>query len=213
MPALLPTGRPLEGPHVRLEPLHERDLLLLGKLLRDPEVYAHGFLMHRQPESFADSVGLARERYLRADEPLDGRGGGRVPYIVRLVDPRLGEPGTVVGTSALAEADLRNEKIHLGSTLYGRAWWGSVVNPAAKLLLLDHCFDDLGFGRVKIQTDALNTRSILAIERLGAVREGVVRRDQRREDGSFRDTVMFSILTGEWPTVRAGLLRRLGSGR
>ncbi|HEX3613485.1 MAG TPA: GNAT family protein [Sporichthyaceae bacterium] len=209
MPALLPTGEPLAGPQVRLEPLHERDLLLLGKLLRDPELYASGFGMHRQAESFADAVSLARERYLRPGDVLDGRGGGRLAYVVHIVDPRLGEPGTVVGTSTLAEADLTNEKIHLGNTVYGRPWWGSAVNPAAKLLLLGHCFDDCGYGRVRIQTDVVNKRSAAAIERLGAVREGVARRDQRREDGTFRDTVMFSILATEWPAVRAGLLARI----
>jgi N-acetyltransferase len=66
----------------------------------------------------------------------------------------LGAAGTLVGTSCLSEADLRNEGIHLGSTLYGSRWWGTQVNPESKLLLLAHCFEDCGYGRVKIQTDA-----------------------------------------------------------
>ena len=99
----------------------------------------------------------------------DGRGGGRTAYAIRLV-----ADGALVGTSSLMEAHLTNESIHLGSTLYGSRWWGSQVNPEAKLLLLSHCFDDCGFGRVKIQTDALNTRSQAAIAKLGAVREGVL---------------------------------------
>jgi RimJ/RimL family protein N-acetyltransferase len=107
------------------------------------------------------------------------------------------------------EAHLVNESIHLGSTLYGRRWWGTQVNAEAKLLLLRHCFEACGFGRVKIQTDALNTRSQAAIAKLGARREGVLRRDTKREDGSFRDTVVFSVLVDEWPTVEAGLERRL----
>ncbi len=115
-----------------------------------------------------------------------------------------------MGTSALLEADLVNESVHLGSTFYGRRWWGTAVNRSAKLLLLRHCFEHLGYGRVKIQTDALNTRSQAAIDRLGAVREGVLRRHVRREDGSFRDTVVFSVLSVEWPAVRAGLEERLG---
>jgi RimJ/RimL family protein N-acetyltransferase len=83
------------------------------------------------------------------------------------------------------------------------------VNPEVKLLLLTHCFDDCRYGRVKIQTDALNARSQAAIAKLGARREGVLRRDLRREDGSFRDTVVFSILKQEWPEVRAGIEARL----
>ena len=77
------------------------------------------------------------------------------------------------------------------------------------MLLLAHCFDDCGFARVKIQTDQLNTRSQAAIARLGAVREGVLRRHMKREDGSFRDTAVYSVLKTEWPEVRTRLLERL----
>jgi len=101
--------------------------------------------------------------------------------------------------------------VHLGATLYGRRWWGTAVNPESKLLLLTHCFDDCGFGRVKIQTDARNVHSQAAIAKLGAQREGVLRRHMRREDGTFRDTVVYSILADEWPDVRAGLRARLAT--
>ena len=116
----------------------------------------------------------------------------------------------LVGTSSILDADVANESTHIGSTLYGARWWGTPVNAEAKLLLLGHCFDDLGYGRVKIQTDRLNTRSQAAIAKLGAQREGVLRRDRKREDGTFRDTVVFSVLADEWPGVRAGLRERVG---
>ena len=205
MGAVLPTGEPLVGRTVRLDPLTESDLPELFPLLADPEIYASGYVMHRRPESVDDAVALARARFLPDPAP-DGRGGGRTAYAVRLV-----ADGTLVGTSALLEAHLVNESIHLGSTLYGRRCWGTRVNPEAKLLLLARCFEDCGFGRVKIQTDLLNTRSQEAIVRLGARREGVLRRDQRREDGTFRDTVVFSVLVDEWPAVRAGLQARLSA--
>lgn len=138
------------------------------------------------------------------------REGQRVPYVVRLAaDSDLGATGTVVGTTSLGDVDLANERAHLGWTAYGPRWWGGPVNPECKLLLLGHAFDDCGLGRVKLQTDALNTRSQAAIARLGATREGVLRRHVRRADGSFRDTVVFSVLRNEWPAVRAGLQARL----
>lgn len=96
----------------------------------------------------------------------------------------------------------------MGSTLY-HPWWGTAVNPEAKLLLLTHCFEDCGYGRVKIQTDLLNTRSQAAIAKLGAQREGVLRRNRRRENGTFRDTVVFSILRDEWPMVKERLMSRI----
>jgi N-acetyltransferase len=181
---------------VRLELLRDDAVDELYPLLGDPEVYADGYVMHRRPASEEDSRALVTSRFLAP---------GRVVYAVRLVD------GTLVGTSSLLEIDLANESIHLGATLYGRRWWGTAVNPEAKLLLLTHCFDDCGFGRVKIQTDALNTHSQAAIAKLGAQREGVLRRHLRREDGTFRDTVVYSILADEWPAVRDGLRGRLAA--
>ena len=193
-----PDGRPLVGSGVRLELLGDDAVDELYPLLSDPQVYADGYVMHRRPVSVEDSRALVTSRFLVA---------GRVVYAIRLVDGRL------VGTSSLLEIDLANESVHLGATLYGRRWWGTAVNPEAKLLLLAHCFDDCGFGRVKIQTDALNTHSQAAIAKLGARREGVLRRHLRREDGTFRDTVVYSILVDEWPDVSDGLRARLAAFR
>jgi hypothetical protein len=129
--AVLPSGTPLVGPTVRLDPLTEDDLPELFPLLTDPAIYASGYVMHRRPETMDDAVALARERFLPA-QPPDGRGAGRSAYAIRLAE---GDgAGTLVGTSALLEAHLVHESIHLGSTLYGRRWWGSRVNPEAKLL-------------------------------------------------------------------------------
>ena len=206
----LPTGDPLVGRFVRRDVLTEDDLPELHPILADPAIYASGYVMHRRPASADDAVALARERFRAGQGQADGAGRGRTAYAIRLcADTGLGAAGTLVGTSSLAEAHLVNESIHLGSTLYGRRWWGTQVNPEAKLLLLAHCFEDCGYGRVKIQTDLLNTRSQAAIARLGAQREGVVRRDLKREDGTFRDSVVFSILGEEWPGVKAGLQARL----
>ena len=200
---MLPTGEPLVGTWVRLELLRDEAIDELFPLLGDPEVYADGYLMHRRPMSVDDNRALVTTRFLTA---------GRAVYAIRLVaDGELGTAGTLVGTSSLLEADPVNESIHLGATLYGRRWWGTPVNPEAKLLLLTHCFEDCGYGRVKIQTDARNLHSQAAIAKLGAQREGVLRRHTRREDGSFRDTVVFSILVDEWPAVRAGLEARLAA--
>jgi RimJ/RimL family protein N-acetyltransferase len=209
---MLPAGQRLAGRWVQLDLLTEADLGELYPILSDPAVYAQGYVMHRRPVSAADSRDLARSRFLAGQGEADGRGGGgRTVYAIRLArDGVLGSAGTLVGTSALGEADLSNESIHLGSTLYGPRWWGTQVNPESKLLLLAHCFEDCGYGRVKIQTDTLNTRSQAAIARLGAQREGVLRRHLKREDGTFRDSVVYSVLIDEWPGVKAGLTARLG---
>ena len=210
-PAILPTGGPLAGRWVRLDVLGGADIEELCPVLCDPAVYAQGYVMHRRPASLANARDVARSVFLAGQGQADGHGGGRTAYAIRLVgDGGLGAARTLVGTSSLGEADLRNESIHLGWTLMGSRWWGTQVNPESKLLLLAHCFEECGYGRVKIQTDALNTRSQAAIAKLGARREGVLRRHIKREDGTFRDSVVYSVLKDEWPQVKARLTSRLG---
>jgi RimJ/RimL family protein N-acetyltransferase len=117
--------------------------------------------------------------------------------------------GSVAGTSSYLDVSVPDARLEIGSTAYDRRVWGTIVNPEAKLLLLAHAFDVLGTGRVQLKTDVRNHRSQQAIARLGARYEATLRRYQRREDGTVRDTVLFSILAEEWPAVRDGLEARL----
>jgi RimJ/RimL family protein N-acetyltransferase len=196
----------LVGAVVRLDPVAPDDAAGLFAALDDERVWAAGYGGGPAGRP-GDVAGMAR---IVAAAVAAAVCGERQAYVARLlVDSPLGAAGTVVGTSSLGEWDLVNERVHLGWTAYGPPWWGTAVNAECKLLLLGHAFDDCGFGRVKIQTDGLNTRSQAAISRLGATREGVLRRHMRRADGTFRDTVVFSVLREEWPGVRAGLLARL----
>ena len=204
MSAAPPTAEPLVGSFVRLDPVQPADAAGLHAVYTDPVVYTQGYIMRPPPADLA-------ETQARVAADVAAREAGRTAYTVRLLgDGALGEAGTTVGTSSLGDLDLASERAHLGWTMYGSRWWGTEVNPETKLLLLAHAFEDCGFGRVKIQTDAVNPRSQAAIAKLGATREGVLRRHTRRADGTFRDTVVFSILRDEWPAVRAGLRRRLG---
>ena len=102
-----------------------------------------------------------------------------------------------------------NERCMFGGAAYAPSVWGTPVNAATNLALLGHAFQDCEFGRVMLQTDVLNTRMQGAIEKMGASREGVLRRHKRRADGTFRDSVVFSILADEWPAIRDRLTSRL----
>ena len=206
VPACIPpTGEPLVGRWVRLDLMQPGDARGLFAVYSDPRCYEQGFAMLNPHASLAETEALVADS-------IAARGAGRTAYTVRLVgDSALGAAGTVVGSSSLGDVDTVREHVHLGWTMIGSRWWGTEVNPESKLLLLGHAFDTCGFGRVKIQTDVINTRSRAAILRLGAVPEGVTRRDVRRADGTWRDTAVHSILVDEWPTVRAGLLARLAS--
>ncbi len=204
MTATSPDRRPLVGSVMRLDPLTPADAPALFAALDDARVYAAGF--GGGPAGRPGTVG----GFWRWVDTAVADARRAAVYVVRLrVDGPLGPAGAVVGTSSLGDVSLPDERIHLGWTAYSPAVWGTAVNPECKLLLLGHAFDDCGFGRVKIQTDVINTRSQSAIAWLGAIREGVLRRHQLRADGTFRDTVVYSILRDEWPGVRDGLQARL----
>jgi RimJ/RimL family protein N-acetyltransferase len=196
-----PDGRPMIGDIVRVDRLVASDIDPLYAAIGNAQVYAGGFA--GGPAGMPTDVEHMREQWAASS-------ADRIVYVVRLAaDGAAGPAGTVVGTTSLGDVDLPNESVHLGWTAYAPAVWGTVVNPATKLLMLQHAFEDCGFGRVKIQTGLENVRSQAAIAKLGATREGVLRRHKRLADGSFRDTVVFSILADEWPEVRKGLLARI----
>ena len=118
--------------------------------------------------------------------------------------------GRVLGSSSYLDIEPANDRIEIGWTWLSRSVWRSPVNTEAKLLLLGHAFEDLGYERVALKTHHNNERSQAAIARLGAVREGTLRHHMRHRDGSWRDSVYYSILSAEWPAVRDRLRDRLG---
>ena len=190
---------PLVGLFVRLDPLTEEGLPALYRAIGHPLVFRWGY--GGGPSALAETeegfVEWAKRNY---------RFETGIPYAVRLIGgPHDGE---VVGTSTLADFDIAREATHIGWTAYDPRVWGTAVNAEAKLLMLTHAFA-FGFGRVKIQTDALNARSRAAIAGIGATFEGILRRDQPRRDGTWRDTAVYSVLADEFPQVRLTLETRL----
>lgn len=188
----------LEGERVRLEPLDERHREdLVAAAAQDPEVF----------------------RYMGMSIPVHGWGSwlreaqegvtaGR--YIAWATIDRA--TGRAVGSTRFGDISPDDGRVEIGWTWIAPSHQRTAVNTEAKLLQLRYAFDELGATRVALKTDARNLRSQAAIERLGAVREGVLRRHMRVADGFIRDTVYYSILAEEWPTVRARLEERLARG-
>ncbi|WUH89958.1 GNAT family N-acetyltransferase [Streptomyces sp. NBC_00433] len=194
-----PAPTVLEGRRVRLEPLdpaaHAAALFAAGG--GDEEVWR--WLPVEPPRSRDEIRELAGRVVTGAEE------SGGLAFAV--VD-RAG--GQAVGWTTYCDVSAVDERLEIGWTWYGRAYWRTAVNTEAKLLLMGHAFDELGFGRICWKTDLLNTRSQQAIARLGAVREGVWRRHRLRSDGvTWRDSVFFSMLADEWPDARQRLRARL----
>lgn len=118
--------------------------------------------------------------------------------------------GTFIGSTSYYEINPASRGLAIGHTWFGRRWWGSGHNAESKLLLLTHAFETLGAVRVAWHTDIKNERSQAAIERLGAQREGVLRKHRLRRDGTWRDTVQYAMTDDDWPAAAAGLRERLG---
>jgi RimJ/RimL family protein N-acetyltransferase len=186
---------PLEGRHVRLEPV-QSDMReeLRAALDCDPETWAI---------QFASGCGDGFPKYwaamLTPNPP-----GSRIGFGVRLLSS-----GRLVGTTSFHHISSANRTVEIGSTFYRPGARGTAVNPEVKLLLLDHAFGR-GALRVQLTVDSRNERSQAAVTKLGAVREGVLRRHLVTWTGHLRDTVMFSIIDTEWPDVRERLRARLG---
>ncbi len=116
--------------------------------------------------------------------------------------------GDVAGRISFSEINIKNNWLEIGTMLMPK-FWGSAANPESKLLLMARAFEILGVNRVQFKVDSRNQRSKAAMQKLGAVEEGTLRQFQVRADGFVRDSIMFSVLKNEWPSVRENLKTKL----
>jgi len=183
----------LEGPTIRLEPLIPEHAALLWP--------------QSEPEIFRYTLEWPRDQSAEAFDEW-------VRYCLQMPASLLWtifvkETGEAAGMTGYLDIRPPHRGLEIGRTWIARSHQGTRVNPGSKLLLLRHAFEDLGAVRVQFKTDLNNLHSQRAIEKLGATREGVLRRYQMRSNGFVRDTVMYSILAEEWPAVKARLEERL----
>lgn len=183
----------LRGDLVSLEPLRRDDATDLLAAADDDEVFR--WLPLVRPRTVAE-MGAWVDAALASPT--------QHPWV-----QREAATGTVLGTTSFYDVDERLRTVAIGHTWLSRRAWRTGVNTEAKLLLLTHAFETLGCVRVVWHTDHLNERSQAAIERLGARREGVLRKHRLRPDGTWRDTVSYAMLDDEWPAARGALTQRL----
>ncbi len=179
----------LEGRWLRLEPLEPRHEAELAPLAMDREVWQYLFAPLATPKDVHDYL---QQAFATAAT------GAEIPFAqVERVTSR------VIGATRIMDIRREHDAVEIGHTWLGRSWWRSAMNSESKYLLLHHLFDAVGCKRVALKTDRLNERSQRAIERLGAVREGILRKHMIVQGGRSRDTVYYSILDEEWPAIRA----------
>jgi len=190
-PAISPLS--LEGRYVRLEPLRPEHATLLWEVAKDHLADLFQWIPY-QLNSLEDFQAFNRQ-------VLEEQARGlTVPFSTI-------ERGSnqVVGTTRFMNMDLANRKVEIGSTWIAPRWQRTAVNTEAKYLMLCHAFDVWKCFRIELKTDALNQRSRQAILRLGAKEEGTLRKHMLTYSGRQRDSVYFSILDTEWPSVKSRL--------
>lgn len=190
-----PTPPALKGRWLTLEPLDEHHAQGIFEAMQDEEVCR--YLAWPPPKALDETLTLIREA-----KDLTARGQS-IAYA-----QIWNATGRAIGSTRLLDIRPADRQVEIGSTFLAREYWRTPANTESKYLLLRHCFETLGCVRVALKTDGRNVRSQEAIARLGAVREGTLRRHMNVR-GYQRDTVYFSILDDEWPTVKARLEARL----
>ena len=185
----------LTGSVVRLEPLSLAHVPALAEVGLAPELWR--WIPH--PVTSLD------EMHAYVEEALDRQAAGAMlPFAI--VDAAT---ATTIGSTRYAAIELQHRRLEIGWTWVTKAWQRTRANTEAKLLLLTHAFEALQMNRVEIKTDVLNEQSRRAIERLGAVQEGIFRRHVITASGRSRDTVYYSIIDSEWPAIKARLVSAL----
>lgn len=191
----------LAGRRVRLEPMtpaHAPDLF--AALHRDPTIW-----QWRPHQPLPPASATEVEAMIVSELAAQAAGNVVVFAQIELATNRA------VGGTTYMNISRRDRGLEIGSTWLGKPWQRTGINTEAKYLLLRHAFEDVGAVRVQLKTDLRNLQSQAAIERLGAVREGVLRKHMAVRDGYIRDTVMYSIVELEWAMVKDRLERLMAN--
>ena len=184
----------LRGEHARLEPLSHDHHARLVEAVKDGELWKLWYTFVPKPEDMTKEI----DRRLGLQ-----KSGSMLPFTV------FDAAGTIVGMTTYMNIDAANRRVEIGSTWYARRVQRTPLNTQCKLLLLAHAFEALDCIAVEFRTNFFNHQSRRAIERLGAKQDGILRSHQVASNGVLRDTVVFSIIASEWPTVKAHLTYQL----
>jgi len=187
----------LRGSRIALEPLSEGHLPGLGSAIEDGALWELPVTIVPHPRDLPQFLKDAEAQYA-ADKEL----------AFATVDLAS---GMVIGSTRFCYMEAAHKRLEIGFTFIARSWQRTYANTEAKYLMLRHAFEQWRFNRVQLVADVLNTKSRKAIARIGAREEGVLRSHMVMRDGRIRDSVMFSIVAGEWPQVKQALEAKLGA--
>ncbi|MGK8801390.1 GNAT family N-acetyltransferase [Acinetobacter seifertii] len=191
----MPLNITLSSHRIRLRILTIEDTRDLVTAASDGELWNHPFTVVPSAETVDDYIQHALEGY---------QAGTVLPFVVEDI-----ATGKIIGSTRFWKIDRKNLKLEIGSTWYSKSWQRTYANTEAKYLLLQYAFEELNCVRVQFTTDVLNEKSQNAILRLGAQKEGVVRNERIMPNGRKRNSVRFSIIDEEWPSIKDNLIKKL----
>ena len=181
----------LTGQYVKLLPLASGHTEALFAAAQDPGIWTY---MSLQVATIADMTRLVQQALVARQQ------GQEYPFVI--FDQQTGH---LVGSTRFLDISVTHRNLEIGWTWLAPEVWRTRINTECKYLLLRHCFETLDLLRVQLKTDGRNLRSQQAIERIGGVKEGVLRQHRIMPDGYVRDSVYYSILATEWPAVKTKL--------
>lgn len=184
----------LHGYGLNLQALRDDDAADMIDAVQDGALWTLVFAFAPTPQTAGDYIRSA------ISDP------GRHAYAVRDAQ------GHFLGTSSFYQADTGTRRLLIGYTWFRQSVWRTAVNTSCKLLMMQYAFNEWRANMLAWETDIVNTRSQAAIERLGARKDGVIRGNKLRRDGTVRDTVVYSMSAAEWPQHKARLAARLAQG-
>jgi RimJ/RimL family protein N-acetyltransferase len=188
----------LRGTHVILEPLSQTHHDDLVEAVQDGELWKLWYTIIPEPAKMRAEI----------DRRLDLQAKGMMlPFAA--IDARTSK---AVGITTYMNVDAPNRRVEIGGTWYRKSMQRTALNTECKLLLLTHAFESLDCICVELRTHFFNHQSRRGIERLGAKLDGILRNNLISPNGTFRDTCVYSIIAGEWPTVKAHLSWKLKAG-
>ncbi|UQZ37700.1 N-acetyltransferase [Paenibacillus sp. PK3_47] len=183
--------RELEGKLIKLVPMEAEHKAELIEVLGNPHIWEFTWRKITSREQVAQLIDTALGNMQK---------GGELPYV--MIDKASGR---IAGTSRIMHLDLTHRNAEIGCTWISPEFWRTAVNTESKSLLLHHCFEELGLIRVNFTVVGDNFRSQKAVERIGAVKEGVLRKHRITSGGDVVNNVLYSIIDDEWPAVKANL--------
>lgn len=185
----------LEGKNVTLVPLEPSHFENLAAMSREKEIWKYLAVDGSDEQSLMTSLKSALLMRARGEQ-----------YPLTVFNTAENK---IIGSTRLYNIYPEHRKLEIGWTWYLPEYWGKGLNTECKYLLLKYCFEQLAALRVQLQTNELNARSRAAIEKIGAVHEGILRNDRINTDGTSRNTAIYSIIAGEWPRIKKMLEDRM----